>query len=703
MKQIVSSGITNYQSFTLAGDRRFPVFAGNSRSEMSPHTFLTVSKVCSMISKLVPLTEVAEDQIISLLRSAWEASEAVFSEQDALVWADGYRFPSDIAVRDTLALKAVGYDLSALVKQRQCEMRHDRLSLSRIDHLGFENKDTLLLREMVVGMEIVVDATFVPNGKPPPMRRKYLRLAPAVNKILFDLHQEGHVLIVPTEVANTIPGIHYSSTHWAPKAGKPQGRQLGDPSNVLEGSALNSDSVRAMVTAKWGEIHHPTLDDLVLMILRISDRHGKENVVMWKMDLKGAFNLLFIRPEDVKLMAFQLTDDLTMFYMTGMFGWTGTPAAFQVVTRVITCALGRMLRGAALMYVDDIMGVCQLSDLTQDMDLARGVCESLLGPNAIASKKTESGRQIEWIGWLFDLELWTVSMSTRNFLKTLHGFYTVDVSQKVSMKTIEKLASWASRYASICRCLKPFTGDLHAEKKGLRNRNITKFLLHPTRLTICLWRAFLCLMELSGSIYRRSLDTFVIRPAEYAIEYDASLSGFGVIVYRNMAGSAWKVTRGDFPFLLGSDSSYQNTAEFIAVVVGVALLVRKGFYNGSIRLKGDNVSSLRWGKDEKFKPGRSRRAVMVYMAICLRYGINVETIEHVEGVNNTICDAMSRGQSAESVGFHSHQVVQFDEDIVLLKIIKLCEPATEKCDDDDNQFMEFWGDTQKAVEALGLS
>ena len=79
-------------------------------------------------------------------------------------------YPSIIAVRDTVALKSVGYDLSALVKQRQSEIMHDRLSLSRMDHLAFEDNDTLLLREMVAGMEIVVDSTIVPNGKPPLIR-----------------------------------------------------------------------------------------------------------------------------------------------------------------------------------------------------------------------------------------------------------------------------------------------------------------------------------------------------------------------------------------------------------------------------------------------------------------------------------------------------------------------------------------------------
>jgi len=80
---------------------------------------------------------------------------------------------------------------------------------------------------------------------------------------------------------------------------------------------------------------------------------------------------------------------------------------------------------------------------------------------------------------------------------------------------------------------------------------------------------------------------------------------FGVISSHIEANSVWAKSSSVFPFILETDSSYQNTAEFIAVVAGVALLVRRGFCNKSLHMKGDNVSSLRWGKDERFKPVRS--------------------------------------------------------------------------------------------------
>ena len=79
---------------------------------------------------------------------------------------------------------------------------------------------------------------------------------------------------------------------------------------------------------------------------------------LWKIDLKGAYQLLSFRPEDVGLFAMRLSDDLVYLHFVDIFGWSRTPAAFQVVTRAVQWELGLALEGRTLMYVDDIVGVC---------------------------------------------------------------------------------------------------------------------------------------------------------------------------------------------------------------------------------------------------------------------------------------------------------------------------------------------------------
>ena len=185
--------------------------------------------------------------------------------------------------------------------------------------------------------------------------------------------------------------VHLSQTHWALKKGKEEGRPIGDASaREDDGLALNSEEVAEQVNGLWGEIKHPTVSALADMVLRVAGTHGWDDIILWKMDLKGAFTLMFVDPDSCQRLAFQLTNDLTMIYHVGMFGWTGMPAAFQVVTRALTRALAKHLRpgGEATMYVDDLMGCRRLADLEHDLDQARELCNGLLGPGAVAEKKT---------------------------------------------------------------------------------------------------------------------------------------------------------------------------------------------------------------------------------------------------------------------------------------------------------------------------
>jgi hypothetical protein len=57
----------------------------------------------------------------------------------------------------------------------------------------------------------------------------------------------------------------------------------------------------------WGEINHPTLQDIAEMILLMKDRvESWEELILWKMDLKGAFSLMRVHENDVQKLAFEL-------------------------------------------------------------------------------------------------------------------------------------------------------------------------------------------------------------------------------------------------------------------------------------------------------------------------------------------------------------------------------------------------------------
>ena len=75
------------------------------------------------------------------------------------------------------------------------------------------------------------------------------------------------------------------------------------------------------------------------------------------------------------------------------------------------------------------------------------------------------------IGYTLDLDKQVVTLSRRNFLRTLYLFFTVDTTSAVPVKSMETIASLASRYSGICREIKPFMKALYSSYAGLRNRS----------------------------------------------------------------------------------------------------------------------------------------------------------------------------------------------------------------------------------------
>lgn len=60
-----------------------------------------------------------------------------------------------------------------------------------------------------------------------------------------------------------------------------------------------------------------------------------EDIRIFKMDLIEAFTLLTFETEAVRKLMMEMSNDLVMIFLCGVFGWTGIPAAFQVLNRTV--------------------------------------------------------------------------------------------------------------------------------------------------------------------------------------------------------------------------------------------------------------------------------------------------------------------------------------------------------------------------------
>ena len=307
-------------------------------------------------------------RMVELAKEAFKLADETYSMADAEAWGDNFIIPPDCVTRDMMEYEANGFSVEALAAQRIESFGTSHLSKARTpmsEVLTGSNPEVVLLQKLAnEGMSLLSEPDFVPNsalGIRPPLRPKYEATKSAVNRLLYtNFYAKGLSIVLPLASLDAGPDrgrYHLSPLSWAPKSGTPKGRPIGDCSDGGDGAKpLNSDYTKFECDRAWGVIKHPTISEIASMVDRFVSNHPStlegdagDEVVIWKMDLKGAYTLLSFKSADVPLLGMEMSDGLVMFFLCGIFGWTGTPACFQVVTRAITHELKERLRGEALM------------------------------------------------------------------------------------------------------------------------------------------------------------------------------------------------------------------------------------------------------------------------------------------------------------------------------------------------------------------
>jgi len=579
------------------------------------------------------------------------------------------------------------------------------------------------------GVDILTPPDFVPNWqcgletdpRGPPAREG----DPAVARMTMESFvAPGLAFVVTTEFARQyIKDTHENPSTWAPKQGKTKGRNCLNGSFKMlgdRGQALNSKWLRLAAREEWGTVYHPTIAAIATMIHAAILANGgtSEGLLLWKMDLNGAFQLISFRAEDVHLMATRIASEYMVYVMCGTFGWGGTPMAFQVVTRTILWELRnnpdlarRGFKGLVEMYVDDLMGICKKTEWKAVERVVRNYCEELLGDDAVALTKTQAGRQIDGIGYSLDLDEYRVGIASHNVLKALYVNMQVDVEALVPVRTMEALAAHASRYKTVCPPMAPFSRALHRSyRRAGRHKGSTVRLDEDARRSVWLMRGLLALSAIQGTEYTRSFASFarVQEEPQWIVEFDGSLKGIGIIWYEvTQAGERAVGCCGlDISWMGLNASDYQNTVEFLAGMLGIRELARRGHKNICVRFRGDSFSALAWSRKDAFRSDLVGNAAIAYVVAKWRSGIEVGSTMHLPHKDvydwNWRTDWLSRGRTREEVLWHDAN----DSKVALYEgskltaametwevaswadLLRFCHPERTLGSQDD--FVEWW-------------
>jgi hypothetical protein len=684
------------------------------------------------IGRYIWAQELPPQQVLELLTQAYALMDEQYAIEDAIAWGeDEFKdgIPKAVVEAHERELAEHGGDLDRMLQARLDGLRPRRLNRERVGRLSPDNPERDRLLDLADGIEVVTPSRHYPNAslpeQRPPLRKLYQRAHKAVDKLFYDLVQAGLAVLLWSTTAFALPGLHLSPAHWAPKAGKRHGRPLidsTDASSKYPDTCLNGPEVADWAERYYGPIVHPSIVDIVLMIWAFRQAHATltwDDIALIKIDLKGAFTLMSYKTRFCKLFSVELVGGIVIVFMCGLFGWSATPAAFQVITRALLHEFKRRLYGDAASYVDDSAIVTLTARVPADTRLATEIIEDLLGPDSVAHDKTDNtercgaDRKLEVIGYSIDMAHQQVTLTRKNLLKSMYAFFSVDITQPVRLAAVQRMASLAVRYSGIFQELKPFSRALYFCTRGYSHPRAQLPLTPEARLSVELWRAMLCLAAVHPLVFSRPFDTFVPQAATFVAQFDASLQGLGILIFRRdpATGSELLVGGSAIPLeglimMDEQDSSRQNVAEFMAIVACMfaILRLRGPTTKTGIILRGDSVTALSWAEKGVVRSGIAAHAAIVNTLVCVRHGLYISGTTHLEAALNHVCDDLSR-RDPDGRYRSVEQVVpgladlRLQEDELVREALRLCAPREDGLQPES--FEAFWNQVSRLVMAAG--
>ena len=671
--------------------------------------------------------------IIDEITKATRTAMGPHGADAAAEWGDGFDFDRQITTQHAEWIEKASPNPRAALAEagrtnwiRLNDGSPGRLNETRVasalSHTNPHLANTLLLAADGGGVRVPVPPDFRPNcaagGQPPRLPGNTATVGGALRKMIHQAIIEpglGFVLTM-TDARRLIPDLHVSPCAWAPKDATASGRNCINCSNggrLPGNSPLNSEDLRTWMRARWGHLVLPTIEDLVCMVIDFHASHTSPSdpdprITIWKMDIKGAYTLLTFHPADLHLVGCLLPGDYVVIPQGGTFGWTGMPFVFNVITQAIIWELnnGRgtyRLAGRALMYVDDIFGVTLAPDLIADMSKAQRLIETLLGDHAVATKKTESTETaLDVIGYRIDIARQRVGITERNRHKAFAAIWALGDGQSVSVRQLQRVASHASRYKRVVPLIAPYTNTLHKARSGYTNKNARLRLSKRQMNAVWMVRALLIVAVTREKDFTRTFTSFnnQQRDPQWAIEYDASLEGIGLIWFERknsgaeiaVGGCAVNLTRWKWE---KKGSGMMNFVEFLAGTIGIKALADRGIRNVAIKVRGDNKAAMKWAKDKTFRSDRAGRVAVGHVMLTARAGIDVVAAEHLpHGKHydwNWRADWLSRGKTMMQVRAQDAQdpPSRLGEEWIEWEVegldewVTLCDPLREEEGDEE--------------------
>ena len=412
-----------------------------------------------------------DPSLLQLFPSFLESAVCLFSKQHAVgaarLAASNFVSPITFRSSDYEALGACGGSIESLIKIKQLAVRPGRFNVDRCRRwLSGDPEFDILLTLASNGAVVKVDPLFVPVPSPDRVRLSHSQLGNCLEKHLVKLWSKGRGIALPFDklTQSQLCGVHISPIHWTSKVDSDDGRFLVDLSHRSTGSVVNSEFGLEAAKLQYGPLNLPTIIDILLQWRLFLSEHkvSLSQCRCFKDDVSSAFCQFDFSPSSSKLLAVLLGNTLFLF-LVGLFGWTGAPIVFGLLSRALERFICRVVpRGCFKLYVDDIISLVLANEAILAQSSVQSCVENLFGPGSVELAKSMPPAIVQTIiGWTIHLVFETIRPSDRGIKKIIVAFFSVDCLSAVSLHLCQVLASLAQRYSLGVRGMKCFVQPLH--------------------------------------------------------------------------------------------------------------------------------------------------------------------------------------------------------------------------------------------------
>jgi hypothetical protein len=163
-----------------------------------------------------------------------------------------------------------------------------------------------------------------------PLRPQFHKLRPAIHHQLAKLHHERKGIVLPKSLVKGWPPLHLNPSHVVLKVGDTKGRVCMDP----RASGLNEGTDLEAIYNEIGTLVLPSVRDVASTAMAALNR-GETQIS--KFDISAAFTQYKLTWEAAVLQAIDL-NDLVFIPLVGMFGWTASPAYYDLTGKAVDWA-----------------------------------------------------------------------------------------------------------------------------------------------------------------------------------------------------------------------------------------------------------------------------------------------------------------------------------------------------------------------------